>query len=420
MSISRPALVLALALAPACAESPSVELRWRIQTEDLDDSDAAPELTSIRQCTEVGLHDLRLTTRKDGVPVDVREISCFPSQFGSEDGLAPGPELDDGTYELTLEGLRRSTGTPWDEGVSVSATVTVSGDAPVPLDDLVLPAPPTCDDGVDNDGDGYVDTNDVDCRVDDARESNQVTAIQFFVRPTFLGDNPYVTCGTLGITQFRLRVDDDPTSERLIGCTTQTTSFSRRIDPDPDLNPHSVTMVGLDFGGNEVTETKVTSFELLDSEDKPVDVNAAFNADDLLTPLVAPVQFIVVFEAHENATKNLRSCAADDDSNLEIAEISLEIVSLETGEVMGVPIDPPVLLEGGDLDGTALDGSPLPCQATALRTQKLEWGNYGLRISGLSAEGDTCYSTEAAIQGAPGILINAVVPRSSTEGSCAD
>ncbi len=420
MSISRPALVLALALAPACAESPSVELRWRIQTEDLGEDDAAPKLASIRQCTEVGLSDLRLTTRKDGLPVDVREISCFPSEFAQGDGLAPGPELDDGTYELTLEGLRRSTGAPWAEGVSVSATVTISGDVPVSLDDLVLPAPPTCDDGVDNDGDGYVDSNDVDCRVADARESNLVTTIQFFVRPTFLGDNPYVSCGTLGITQFRLRVDDDPTSDRKIGCTTQTSSFSRRVDPDPALNPHSISIVGLGFGGDEVTQTKTTSFELSGSQGKPVDVDAAFMADDLLAPLVAPLQFIVVFEANPDAAKNLRSCAADADSNLEIAEISLEVVSLDTGEVMGVPVDPPALLEGGDLDGTVLDGSPLPCQATALRTHALDWGNYGLRISGLSAEGDTCYSTDAALQGAPGILINAVVPRVSTEGSCAD
>lgn len=420
MSISRPALVLALALAPACTESPSVELRWRIQTEDLGEDDAAPKLTSIRQCTEVGLRDLRLTTRKDGLPVDVREISCFPSEFASDDGLTPGPELDDGTYEFTLEGLRRGTDTPWAEGVSVSATVTVRGDVPVPLDDLVLPAPPTCDDGVDNDGDGYVDSNDVDCRVADARESNLVTTIQFFVRPTFLGDNPYVTCGTLGISQFSLRVDDDPTSDRLIGCATQTSSFSRRVDPDPTLNPHTISIVGLGFGGEAVTQTKTTSFELSGSQGKPVDVDAAFVADDLLAPLVAPLQFIVVFEANQDAAKNLRSCAADADSDLVISEISLEVVSLDTGEVMGVPIDPPVLLEGGDLDGTALDGSPLPCQATALRTQPLEWGNYGLRISGLSAEGDTCYSTDAALQGAPGILINAVVPRVSTEDSCAD
>lgn len=411
MSISRPALVLALALAPACAESPSVELRWRIQAEDLDEGAEPPELTSIRQCTAVGISKLRLTTRQDGFPVDVRELPCFPEEFDAESGLAPGPELDAGTYELTLQGLRRSTGTPWAEGVSVSADVTISNGAVALLEDLVLPAPPTCDDGIDNDGDGYVDSADIDCRVTDPRESNQVTNIQFFVSPSFLGDNPYVTCGTVGVTTFRLRVDDDPSTDRVIGCSTLTSSFSRRIDPD--VESHSVSITGLNFDNVAVTETKVTEFTVTGAQGKPVDVDATFSGDDLLTPLNAPIQFIVAFETGPDADKEFRYCAADAGSTLEITDLTARVIDLDTDQ----PVD--AVLVGGDLDGTALDGTPFACQATQLVTEPLEWGNYGIELSGRSEAGDVCFSAEP-LQAAPGILISVILPRSSTDGSCAD
>ena len=411
MSISRPALVLALALAPACAESPSVELRWRIQAEDLEEGAEPPTLTSIRQCTSVGISSLRLTTRQDGFPVDVRELPCFPDEFSAGSGLAPGPELDPGTYELTLQGLRRSTGTPWAEGVSVSADVTINDGAVALLEDLVLPAPPTCDDGIDNDGDGYVDSADIDCRVTNPRESNQVTNIQFFVSPSFLGDNPYVTCGTVGITTFRLRVDDDPSTDRVIGCSTLTSSFSRRIDPEQE--EHSVSITGLDFDNVAVTETKVTEFTVTGAQGKPIDVDAAFTGTDLLSTLTAPIQFIVAFEPGEDAAKDFRYCAADADSSLEIAELTARVVDLETDE----PVD--TILVGGDLDGTALDGTPFACHATPLITADLDWGNYGIELTGRSAAGDVCYSTEP-VQAGPGILINVILPRASSEGTCAD
>jgi len=411
MSISRPALVLALALAPACAESPSVELRWRIQAEELDEGAEPPKLTSIRQCTAVGISTLRLTTRQDGFPVDVRELPCFPDEFNADGGLAPGPELDPGTYELTLQGLRRSTGTPWAEGVSVSADVTINGGSVALLEDLILPAPPTCDDGIDNDVDGYVDNADVDCRVADPRESNQVTTIQFFVSPSFLGDNPYVTCGTLGITTFRLRVDDDPSTERSIGCSTLTSSFSRRIDPE--VESHSVSITGLDFDGVAVTKTKVTEFTVTSAQGKPVDVDATFNGDDLLTPLNAPIQLFVTFEASPGSDEEFRYCAADAGSSLEITELTARVIDLDTD----MPVD--TLLVGGDLDGTPLDGTPFACQASQLLTEPLEWGNYGIELSGRSAAGDVCFSADRR-QAAPGILLNITLPRTSTDGSCAD
>ncbi len=411
MSISRPALVLALALAPACAESPSVELRWRIQAEDLAEGDEPPELTSIRQCTAVGISSLRLTTRRDGFPVDIRELPCFPDEFSDDDGLAPGPELDPGAYTLTLEGLRRSTGNPWPEGVSVSADVTISSGAVALLEDLVLPAPPTCDDGIDNDGDGYVDSADIDCRVSDPRESNQVTNIQFFVKPSFLSDNPYVTCGTIGATTFRLRVDDDPSTDRLIACSTFTSSFSRRIDPE--VEDHTVSITGLDFDGVAVTETKVTEFTVTGAQGKPVDIDAAFDGDDLLTPLSAPIQFIVAFAAPEGSDKDFRYCAAGAGSSLEITDLTAQVIDLETN----TPVD--TVFVGGELDGTPLDGAPFACQATALLTEELEWGNYGIELSGRSDAGDVCYASEP-LQAAPGILINVVLPRTSTDGSCAD
>ncbi|MEZ4384263.1 MAG: hypothetical protein R3A79_23215 [Nannocystaceae bacterium] len=428
MSISRPALVAALALAPACAESPSVELRWRIlPPAEAGFNDEALPLTSIRQCTEVGIGRVRLTTRAGGLPIDVREFPCFPDDFDDAGALAPGPELPAGTYELTLEGLRRSTQETWsDDLVSVSAEVTIAGGAPIPLDDLILPAPPTCDDGVDNDRDGFVDAGDIDCRVSDPTESNQVTTVQFFVEVSFLDQSPYaISCGTLGIANFLVRVDGDPESDRLIRCDEagNTTSFSRRVDPDPNLNPHVVTITGLDLGGATATVTKEIPFEVFDAQDKPVEAYVDFAGADLVEPLIAGLDFIVAFASEEDDDAP-RYCV-DAGSALEIAEVGIAVVAL-TADGMGgfteTPVDPAVLVDGGALDGQALDGAPLACQSSRIISEALDWsdGSYGLQITGRSAEGEVCFATDEAIRAAPQGPIEVVVPRVSSEGSCAD
>jgi hypothetical protein len=429
MSISRSALVAALALAPACAESPSVELRWRIQgPPEAGFADDAPPLTSIRQCTEVGIGRVRLTTRANGLPIDVRDFPCFPDDFGDEGALAPGPELPAGTYELTLQGMRRSTTETWtDDQVSVTAEVTVSGGAPVPLDDLILPAPPTCDDGVDNDRDGFVDAGDIDCRVSDPSESNQVTTVQFFVEVSFLDDNPYdVSCGTMGIANFLVRVDDDPASDRVIRCDEagNTTSFSRRVDPDPNLNPHVVRITGLDPQGADATLTKELTFEVNDAQDKPVELYVDFAGDDLLEPLVASLDFIVTFAGGDPDGPEPRYCT-DADSALEIADVGITVVTLADdgmGGFIETPVDPVVTVDGGALDGQPLDGTPLACQSSRILSEPIDWsaGSYGLQITGRSPEGDVCFATDEAIRAAPQGPIELLVPRVSSEGSCAD
>ncbi|MCA9636796.1 MAG: hypothetical protein KC420_12275 [Myxococcales bacterium] len=402
------ALALALALASGCAENPSYEVAWALA----DEEGSTREIDSLRECTRFGIGGVRLTTKIGVVPIDRRDLPCYPPR-------GDGPELEPGTYEVEIEGLRRSNGQAWGEAVAITRTVDVGDGGAVVLDDVVLPAPPSCDDGVDNDEDGYIDAADADCRFEGV-ESNLTTSVQFILRPHFLGDNPHVRCGSVGVTTLKVLVDgvtpgidletateEEKLAGRRLDCVDTSVSFGAAF-ARTDAAEHTVTVVGLDIHGAEVTTAKSTPFTVGESVVFP---DASFDAGDFLTPISAPLRFSIAFEAYPGAPA--RYCATLAGS-LVIDTVSITVVDGDEAPVAGV------LLQSGE----ALDGTPLPCPNGALLSETLVWGDpsddYRLKIEGRSSEGEVCFATDAALRGAPGVDFLALIPRVSATGSCAD
>lgn len=181
-------VLLALVGVVGCAEEPSFDLRWAIAQSDApEDLAAAEPLTSVEQCAEVGIERFRLDVfekppgdaeiaDEDRVLVASRFYPCFPRAFGELAALAEGLPLAPGDYEVELVGLRRQgdewpcTGVDAEGNETVLACAQASSDLQVaagqrPSLEFVVPAPPQCDDGVDNDLDGRVDGNDLGCAI---------------------------------------------------------------------------------------------------------------------------------------------------------------------------------------------------------------------------------------------------------------
>lgn len=218
----------ALAVAGAligCAEDPSFQLSWRIVADEavIDTADA-PELRSVKQCSEAGIEKVRLEVRGvDDVPSSLprftHDYACFPPSFGDGEPI-DGPTLDPGDYELALIGLRRNGG-EWscpgvdDEGNAIevgcvrdTGSVTVSEGA-LPELEFLLHAPVQCDDGVDNDRDGRVDSSDPACLLGEAFESYDAGQTLFQLAVGIL-DNPLIEPRHVGIDDFELQVDGQP------------------------------------------------------------------------------------------------------------------------------------------------------------------------------------------------------------------
>src|SRR5688572_6994878 len=99
----RPRLLtlLALAAATGCTEDPSFSVRWQLGRR----ADDIATLTSVAQCTELGISRMRITTRKADNIIDEREFSCFPQGFDDVDAAVPGPEVGPGTYAVTVTAI---------------------------------------------------------------------------------------------------------------------------------------------------------------------------------------------------------------------------------------------------------------------------------------------------------------------------
>lgn len=124
------ALALLPGLVGGCAEDPSYFLRWKIAP--IDDASAAREPDSARICTEVGLGQLRLSTYKAGTNVlaDERLVPCAAPEF--PDDPRPGPELEDGDYDVRLEALR-DTGGIWEREFCAASQIPAMWDPQVPI-----------------------------------------------------------------------------------------------------------------------------------------------------------------------------------------------------------------------------------------------------------------------------------------------
>ncbi len=145
------ALLLGAGLA-ACGEEGSYRLSWSLESGPIE---------SARDCTGHGIGTIRVTAFDAGGGKRVAEFHCWPPE-------AEGPGLPDGTYDLQVEALRLDGGSFEDPitgqhyGVAWVRGLEVVSGRKTPAE-VILPVPPGCLDGVDNDEDGLVDAADPDC-----------------------------------------------------------------------------------------------------------------------------------------------------------------------------------------------------------------------------------------------------------------
>lgn len=426
----------ALALATGCAEDSSFVLRWQVGRTA---KDAEEKLTSVRQCSELGLGYVRVTTiDSDGAVVDTREFPCFPDEFRAADGAAPGPELSAGVYAVSVVGLTRRDQPrpdPDDPDAMLASdhqTVTVHSKGEGQLvTGFRLIGIDECADGVDNDRDGAVDLADAPCRNGQAREDLDLSGALFTFRATLLGgENPYATCDHLGLASFRVTLDDDAAGARTIACTTVSQSFSA----DLAAGEHTWKVEGLDKTGEVVTDpllapaaflVEATGFVVVPIE---VDFSIASFSED--TPFQGPLSFSLEYAPRDGAALN-RPC---DPAGLQLGDLVLGTtrVTLITDVAPPMPI--------------LLDDQPLPvtdqCSAfDSIRTiEDLAWSSdpsvapssYSLQVESWAVGDDPdvdepCFSNKprdgssvAPEPLAPNINIPIVVPRLRSDGACAD
>lgn len=402
-------LVLAAGLA-GCAEPSSFHLRWRVDPNPYDDAPGdpnAPALTGPEGCTAHGLHQVRVQAfTEDGATlVDQRTFSCFPRGFADPDDVVEGPGLRPGTYQFRIQGVRRD-GFVWASdgdlgpGLVVLDGVEILGpDEPVRLEgdggDPVLPAPPQCTDGVDNDRDGLVDQTDLSCQGENLRFEDEGTRIiQFRMEVSLLDHNPNMigieACLAVGIDHFVARVPDGQELES-VSCVEALAgpTFFTLTTNDP---PTEVEVVARDAADQDVTVTQVAPVSPAGSTFLEID----FADTDFLTPITAAFGFVLDFGA------GVSDCQDPAGGTLALADLLVTVLGAH-GQVLPVPVELS--------DGTPLDGAtPVACPGGPLLSAPVPWGGYLLDAKARSAAGEVCYRTEAPEPAAPGTPIGFRVP----------
>lgn len=430
-----PRLLAALLLVPACAEDSSFVLRWRVGR-TADDADKTP-LLSVRQCSDLGLSRVRVTTLRDddNSEVDVREFSCFPDEFTDPDGAAPGPELAPGTYRVNVVGLTRRGQTRPDPADPTNDDKTLARDvarvvveekgAGTLVDSFRLFGVDECHDGIDNDLDGAVDQSDVPCRRGLLSESLDATGAQFTFRSTLLpspGDppgqgNPRATCDGLGIASFRVTLDDDPARTREVPCSEFVQPFSTDLPP----GLHTWAVEAVDAAGDPLT-TPLTGepFEIFDRQYRLVEIDVAFTlATFLAEPAFSdPQTFTIEFESA--LTPELPRYCSEDDSATTITTVEITFYADTATDAM-VPLGDAVKLVKPDLAFPLV----LDCQniLKPFQTNELPWsasGNidYYMKVEAWADDpAVVCFSNaDSLTRLAPGEDVFLTIPR--VEDAC--
>jgi hypothetical protein len=276
-----------------CGQPPGYQLTWRIADAHATDDmlSAAPLLERVKQCSDVGIFWVRVTTKLGDTVVETDEYPCF--------GIGEGPPLEPGEYTLEIEGLRRNherwAFDPESGALRIAhaeATVTVTEDEKTPSAKVVLRAPLGCDDGIDNDLDGTVDNQDPGCEVetiDGFLESNDADLTLFQLEVSFL-DNPAVKPSNVGVIGIRLEVVDE--FERVL--STDLLDLEQWPFPLPLIagefsgGPHQLQATA--FGGNgDLTTAKTVDFMALEGEGSYVMAQLDFGTDKFLEPIVQPI-----------------------------------------------------------------------------------------------------------------------------------
>ena len=428
--------VAALALAPACAEDSSFVLRWQVGRTA---ADADLPLVSIRQCSDLGLSYVRVTTvDSEQSIVDTRDFPCFPDEFGEPDGAAPGPELGAGVYSVSVVGLTRRAQTrpdPADDDLLLArdnATVTVEtrGEGQL-VSSFRLVGIDECHDGVDNDRDGAVDLADAPCREGQVREDLDLSGALFTFRATLLGgDNPHVSCAGLDLEGFRVTLDGDVAGARTIPCTTTPQSFSADL-PEGE---HTWSVEGIGRDGDVVTQafTGAESFVVAKTDFVLVPIEVDFSIASFLAQpaFTDPLSFSVEYAPYPGAPLGRPCDPAGYDNVGDLVLGTARVTLLADGEpaadiTLGdapFPITDACSFFDGIRTIAALAWSSDPALGAA---------DYSLQIEAWAqGEGpgdEPCFSN-APREGsaarpeplAPNISIAVAVPRLRSDGACAE
>ena len=398
-----------------CGAPPGYALSWTlIANEAADDSGVA--LDSVRQCSEVGISQVRVTatprnaaTSLDTVPTEgtdffIDEYPCFP-------GSVDGPVLEPGVYDLVIEGLRR-TGEPWEFDPELDAEelriayaeaelTVVEGQEPTPIE-LVLRAPPECDDGIDNDGDGRVDRADPACLVDNPTQEaldGAASVVQAELR-MLASDSTLTRPLNLGIHSFELEAvgassEGDPATFNVSQANLDYSRTPFRLPllaailDDPDSS-YEVTLTGLDAGGVALTGPIVA--EVPEGGDSvPSLQNNTFVGEFVVRPedFLAPVSLSALFSQvlRRNEDNATQPCAAGG-----LLASGLDALRVRVVDQDGTPLDVASLgLGGGALD-PAQEGEWIrfACPLAPMTTAALDWGTYEIQLEGLVGD-EVCF-----------------------------
>ncbi len=427
-----PFAAFGLLLATACAEDPSFVLRWQVGR---DAADAEATLLSVRQCSELGISHVRVTTvdRADRSEVDSREFPCFPKAFNTPEGTVNGPQVGAGEYDVTIVGLTRRGLTR--KGADAEPlgrdrrTLTVNESGEGQLANMFrLVGIDECDDGIDNDRDGGIDDGDLACRQGEPREDLDNSATLFTFQATLLGDNPSATCSGLGLTSLRVILDGDVAAAQQIPCTTVLQSFSAFLPP----GKHSWAVEGLGPGDVPVTQQIVgagSEFEIGALGFGFVPIAVDLGIETFLAPFNEALRFSVEYQPYEDTPLD-RPC---DVTGLDFGKLVLGATIVTLLDENGVEVMS-VMLADADMD----EDATFPLEATCTdfdrvrNTTEIPWSGtagqraYAIKVETWAAADDPmaaapCFSNKAApMQLAPGISPSIIVPRTRTDGTCAD
>jgi hypothetical protein len=262
------------------------------------------------------------------------------------------------------------------------------------FDDLVLAAPPECQDGIDSDGDGLVDQRDPGCQVGNLEDLDVVNA-QLVVDFSLLSHHPVASCSGVGLSEYVVYIDDVEAART--DCRVGV--FGLNLDIEP--GPHVIGVEGAGFDGTARTE--VQTFEVLAFAAgviEPSLLEVDFADADFLEPIVSMASFSVGFAPHPDDTT--RFCTGAPGS-LEIAEVTVRLLDAGGGELSPAPR----AVTPEEFAGVRLDGRRMPCISRSIITRPLTWGAYKVAVEGFSSEGELCFSSgeEPALL-APGVGVS--------------
>lgn len=456
---ARLAPVLLLALTGGCSEDPSFSVRWRLHPyTETEPTDAKP-LISVDQCTELGISQIRVTTRNAvGDVVDEREFPCFPRGFDDEDAVAPGPAVGPGTYSVILTALGRrgipfcndpEEGGTGDDGTTDTGTTTDTGgtdDVPACKevvasdakevvvretgentrhDDFIIVGVPQCRDGVDNDRDGYSDLADPSCKGDrDGSEVGEGAGVQVIVRPQLMSGTASATCIGLGLRDIELAISGPMSLTRRFPCTTTAQTFTEDVVP----GDYTLAVSGIGYDGAVIAaitlDPATAAFTLAPNDFRTIDLPADFTIASFDEKIEAGFAFSLEYAPSPDSFP-VASCTPVE-GGLILDRLAITLLDADQQLI------PTATLANGDLPAIVLDGTTtIPCsELLKVRTvEPLTWDDIApgyeavsVRVEAFPGGSNTpCYgNTDAPTPAAPNASFVMTLPRLSDQGDCAD